>query len=57
VIFHHPLVLANIELVVLRDVAVVLQCFLTIGLLMSGRKRDIAYLEQLRRGEKTMFAG
>ena len=47
-----PLVLANVERVVLGDLAVVLQRFLARGLLLGGGERNVADLQQFRRGEK-----
>src|SRR3954452_20246349 len=42
---HHALVLANVELVMLGNVAVVLESFLPVWLLVRAGKRDVADLE------------
>src|SRR5262249_49168012 len=41
----HPLILADVKLVVLRDPAVVLKRFLPCGLLVGGVERNVADLE------------
>ena len=43
------LILANVELIVLGDVAVVLQRFLPVGLLVGRTERNVADLQQFRR--------
>ena len=48
----HPLVLVDIESVVLGDIAVVLECLRAGRLHVRGIERNVADLEQLRRGEK-----
>ncbi len=48
----HPLILADVEPVVLRDFAVVLEGLLAGGLLVGARERHVADLQQLRRGEE-----
>src|SRR6266852_1679507 len=47
-----PVVLANLQLVMLGGTAVVLEGFLASGLHQRGGERDLADLEQLRCGEK-----
>ena len=47
-----PSVLANVEMVVFRDFAVVLQRLLAGGFLVGGDKGQIADLQQLRRGKE-----
>ena len=52
---HHgfdPLVLADVQVIMLGNFAVVLQSFLARGLLLGGGEGDVSDLQQLRRGEK-----
>ena len=53
----YRLVLADVEAVMLRDFAVVLQRFVAVGLLVWTGKRHIANLQQLRRGEERHVRG
>src|SRR5271156_1091946 len=53
----HPLVLANIETVMLSDLAVILKRFFASGLLQRGRKRDVTNLEQFGSGKKSHACG
>ena len=46
------LVLADVELVVLGDLAVVLEGLVAVGLLVGAGEGHVADLEQLRRGEE-----
>src|SRR5260370_6722522 len=57
---HHRLdrlVLANIELVMFSDFAVILQSLFARGLLVGGGERNLADLEKLRRSEKQHACG
>ena len=47
-----PMVLANLQVIVLGGSAVVLEGFLASGLHQRSGERDVTDLEQLRRGEK-----
>ncbi len=46
------LILADVELVVLGDLAVVLEGLVAVGLLVGAGEGHVADLEQLRRGEE-----
>ena len=54
---QHRLVLAHVELVVLGDLAVILQRFLAGGLLVGAGEGNVADLQQLGRGEEGHVAG
>ena len=50
-------ILANVEAVELRDLAVVLQGLQAVGLLLRGDEGNVADLQQLRRGEEGHVGG
>ena len=47
-----PLILANVNMIVLGNLAIVLERFLSCGLLLSRGEWDVADFEQLRRREE-----
>src|SRR5438067_2642841 len=53
----HPLVLAYVQAMMLGNLAVVLQGFLTRRLLMGSAERHVAYLKQFRRSEEGHVRG
>jgi hypothetical protein len=53
----HALILPNIQLIVLSNLAVVLQSLIPVRFLVGRRKRNIANLKQFRRGEKRHVRG
>ena len=52
-----PLILADIEMIVLGDFAVVLERFLARGLLPRGAEGNVADFQQLRRGKERHVGG
>jgi len=53
----HPLVLCDRQTIVLRNLAVILERFLTCGFLIGSAERDVANLEQLWRSKKSHVGG
>jgi len=53
----HPGVLANMQLIVIGDLAIVLECLLARRLHVGGGERDFTDFQQLRRGEESHVGG
>lgn len=53
----HPLILADVQAVVLGDLAIVFERFLAIRLLIGAAEGDVADFQQLRRGEEGHVGG